>query len=77
VEVKITPAPTSDVIRQVKLYRSYSGIKNWIVATGYGLPSLDAQSLGNEQIVHVRLGPGFDQFVASQRAAGDAENAEV
>ena len=68
-EVKITPTPTGDVIRQVKLYRSYSGIRNWIVATAYGLVSQDVALLGNENIGHIRLGERFREYVAVRQAA--------
>ena len=69
VEVKITPTPTSDVIRQVKLYRSYSGINNWIVATAYGLVSHDVALLENEKIGHIRLGERFREYVAMRQAS--------
>ena len=64
IEVKITPTATGDVIRQVKLYRSYSGIRDWTVVTAYDLSANDIASLQNENIRHLRLGKRFDEYVA-------------
>lgn len=74
VEVKIAPVPVGSLIRQVNLYRSYTphvpygdrGIARWVVVTDYGISAADHGALGNEKILHVRLGPDFDAFVASQ-----------
>jgi len=82
-EVKIAPVPIGDVIRQVKLYGSYTDrqscqeIHRWVVTTAYPISSLDVQCLRNERITHVVLGEGFKQFVADQDAPSDQGNVEV
>jgi len=77
VEVKITPTATSDVIRQVKLYRSYSRIRDWTVATAYDLSAGDIASLQNENIRHLRLGKRFDEYVALRQADGVGTSVEI
>jgi hypothetical protein len=77
VEVKITPTPIREVIRQVKFYRSYSGIDNWIVATAYGLDSSDVALLANENIRHIRLGERFREYVAMREASETEAGVEI
>ena len=77
VEVKAMPVAVSDVIRQVKLYRSYSGIRTWIVATTYQITRADLASLKNERFQHVYLGKHFQAFVAEQPASDPAVSMEV
>jgi hypothetical protein len=77
IEVKILPVSVGDLIRQIKLYRSYSGVPRWIAATSYSLTPSEVSSLGNEGILHIRLGPGFDEYVESRRLAAASENQEI
>lgn len=77
VEVKVTPVAISDIIRQVKLYRSYSGIRTWIVATTYQITRADLACLKNERFQHVYLGEHFQAFVAEQPTSDSAVSMEV
>ena len=77
VEVKVTPVAVSDVIRQVKLYRSYSGVPTWVVATTYQITRADLECLKNERFQHVYLGKHFQAFVAEQPASDPAVSLEV
>ena len=89
IEVKIAPVGIGDLLRQIKLYRTYTDnwtpqcdglsgdIARWIVATGYPLTALEIQSLTNERIAHVLLGEAFRTFVESQAAVDAAGNVEV
>ena len=77
IEVKITPTATGDVIRQVKLYRSYSRINDWTVVTAYDLSASDIASLQNENIRHLRLGKRFDEYVALRQNDEVAVSLEI
>jgi len=77
IEVKATPVAVSDVIRQVKLYRSYSGIRTWIVATTYQITRADLACLRNERFQHVYLSGHFQAFVAEQPTSDPAISMEV
>lgn len=77
VEVKISPAPLGDVIRQVRLYRSYSCVKDWVVVTAYALTVPQVRSLNNERIRHVRLGQRFHDYLASQDVSKEASSVEI
>ena len=63
IEVKIKPVPLGDLIRQIKLYRSYSGRNPWIAVTAYPLTPSEIGCLRNEDILHMRLGTTFDEYV--------------
>lgn len=80
-EVKIAPVPTSDAIRQIKLYREYvschgiassigsgsSPLSSWFfLATEYDASEGDVADLRNESIVHIRLGSKFSAWVDEQ-----------
>lgn len=69
VEVKITRVPLGDLIRQIKLYRSYSGVDRWAAVTAYPLVASDIDCLRNEGIEHLRLGKAFDEYVDAQSQA--------
>ncbi len=77
IEVKVTPVAVSDVIRQVKLYRSYSKYPRWIVATTFQIACADLACLNNEGLQHVYLGEHFQAFVATQPASQLAVSMEV
>ena len=67
VEVKINPVPTSDLIRQIKLYREYHNATRWIAALAYSISEEDAKMLALASIRHVRLGDKFTQYVQSRK----------
>lgn len=67
VEVKINPIPTSDLIRQINLYREYHSAKIWIAALAYSISEDDANLLRIARIRHVRLGDKFTQYVQSRK----------
>ena len=77
IEVKVTPVSVSDVIRQVKLYRSYSGVPTWIVATTHQITRADLECLKNERLQHVHLGERFEAFVAEQPTSDLVASMEV
>ncbi len=89
VEVKISPVGVGDLIRQVKLYQTYTGdwgwgisrwnreTIHWIAATAYPVSALDVQSLRNERILHLLLGRGFHEFIDAQGQASAADNVEI
>ena len=78
IEVKIRPVSLGDLIRQIKLYRSYSDTKRWIAVTAYPLTASEIECLRNEGIIHMRLGAAFDEYVDAQsQAAAVLESPEV
>jgi len=78
IEVKILPVSVGDLIRQIKLYRSYSGVPDWIAVTSAHLTPAEIECLRNESILHMRLGPAFDEYVESRRLVNiAAPNQEV
>jgi hypothetical protein len=77
IEVKATPISLGDLIRQMNLYREYSTIRKWIVATTYPLTRADIECLQNEKLQHVYLGSHFQAFVAGQRVSTATLNEEV
>lgn len=77
IEVKVQPVAIGNLLRQVKLYRSYSAVEQWMVATPYDLSSSEVQYLRNEGVLHARLGARFEAFVASEQGAIKAVSPEV
>jgi hypothetical protein len=77
IEVKVTPVSVHEIIRQVKLYRSYSPITAWIVATTYDLSEPEARCLTNENIRHLRLGGKFNEYVVGRQAEQVANSVEM
>lgn len=69
VEVKTTPVPAGDILRQVKLYREYVEADAWVVATTFPLSAAERDVLAHEKIRTIRLGPEFDAYVAAALAA--------
>lgn len=87
VEAKITPVTLGDSIRQMKLYRSFRehiahkaipgpGYPKptflWVLATRYQLSQSDADTLLNEQILHVHLGEGFSSYLTEQQSSQES-----
>ena len=77
IEVKATSTPVGEVIRQINLYRSYSRISTWILATTYPLTQSQVDCLSNERIKHVVLGANFLEYVEQQASADPALSVEV
>lgn len=72
VEVKITKIPLSDIIRQISLYRTYTGDRKdiWVIASPWGINEHEKQALSARSIYHVFLGEQFQEFsgIASPQA---------
>lgn len=77
IEVKSTDVPVSDVIRQINLYRSYSNIGRWILATTYPLNQSQVDCLVNARIRHIHLGQRFQEFVKEQANMPCSNSVEV
>lgn len=77
IEVKSTDVPVSDLIRQINLYRSYSEIKRWVLATTYPLTQSQFDFLANARILHVYLGQRFQDYVKEQSNAPCSASVEV
>ena len=77
IEVKIKPTAVGDIIRQLRLYRSYSNIRDWTVATAFDLSASDIASLQNENIRHLRLGKRFDEYVVSRQTDDVVATVEI
>lgn len=77
IEVKATSTPLGEVIRQINLYRSYSRISSWILATTYPLTQSQVDCLSNERIKHVVLGANFRKYVEQQASANPSQSVEV
>lgn len=63
VEVKINKVPLGDILRQIKLYRSYLDINGWALVTKYSLSGSEVICLAKEGIEHLVLGKDFDKYV--------------
>jgi hypothetical protein len=77
IEVKSSDVPVSDVIRQINLYRSYSNIRRWILATTYQLNQSQFDCLANARILHIHLGQRFQDFVKEQANTPCSNSVEV
>jgi hypothetical protein len=77
IEVKVNPTTMGDLIRQLNLYRSYSYIRDWIVATAYPLTSDDVECLKAQRLRHVQLGKHFQAYCEQQQQRNVADCLEV
>lgn len=78
VEVKINPVPTSDLIRQINLYREYHSAFRWVAALAYSISEEDAQLLKMSNIRHIRIGDKFTQYVQARKTdSRESEAPEV
>lgn len=62
IEVKTTPTPIGDLLRQFRLYKEYSGhLKSgrWILATTYDPTATDVETLKEHRIEHLRISDAF------------------
>lgn len=78
VEVKINRVQVGDVIRQIDMYRRFSMMETALLVTDYTISTGEKEALLTKDILHVKLGPGFDRFCVEQAAeAKTAKNEEV
>ena len=77
VEVKVTRPPLDELLRQIQLYRFYSGIKDWVVVTTYAFPDSEIYSLLREDIRHLRLEKKFYAFVKDQQQKEAIRNLQI
>jgi hypothetical protein len=80
VEVKATPVPASDVVRQLNLYREFFKAHCWLVVTTYPIAEADLRTFEAASIRHARLGKSFDAWCEQQRrerSSGGAASIEL
>ena len=72
VEVKIEPVSVGDLLRQMKLYRTYVEASRGerrpplcFVATRFELPAASVGIMKQEEIIPIRLGQHFDQYLSN------------
>lgn len=77
-EVKINPETAGNVLRQLNLYKAFlnGGAVNLLV-TAYDVSPLDQALFKENEIVCVRLGEAFDEFVRAQEAASKTRNDNI
>lgn len=71
IEVKTTPTPDGDVLRQIGLYREYLPV-GFILAVTFPVTKQFQDTLESSNISVISLGPGFAEFKASVRSGGYA-----
>lgn len=77
IEVKAAPVPIGDVLRQLELYRSYSTVPYWIVATTYPLAQQDLDCLKAQRLQHIYLGANFRAYVEGLTSIAPVVNLEI
>lgn len=82
-EVKINPETAGNVLRQLNLYRSFMDCPEYgyskvsLLVTAYDVSPLDQALFKENEIVCVRLGEAFDEFVRAQEAASKIRNDNI
>lgn len=71
IEVKATPCPVRDCIRQINLYREYLKDHLWVLATLFPLTIDDTAELKANGIKSVVVGPGFRSWKSSVQTQPD------
>lgn len=66
-EVKITRETVGNIIRQLNTYRLYLHFPHTFVATIFDLSEDETAMLAGANIIHLKLGPKFEQFVEKQK----------
>lgn len=61
-EVKIGEIPVGDILRQIKLYRSFSLASHWCLVLAWQPSAYDVQAFENENIAVIVLGNGFYKY---------------
>jgi len=74
IEVKAQPVPSSEIIRQIRLYREYVRGLQWVAATCFPLTTREIAALNESNIRHVFLG---DRFLAWKEAQGSDAAVQV
>lgn len=80
IEVKITPIPVSEIIRQINFYREYAfvgSLSKWIAALRFDITLEELQMFDREKINVVRLGAKFDEFLSRADAGTAAKIEEI
>jgi hypothetical protein len=77
IEVKTSPLPVGDIVRQINLYRSYSDFDTWILATTFPLTQSQSDFLAYSRILHIYLGERFQDFVKEQANSPCSNSVEV
>lgn len=72
VEVKIEPVSVGDLLRQIKMYRSFVAASA-IAATAYPMTKDEIAILRREGIHHVRLGDGFKAWCTRESEMGESQ----
>ncbi len=79
VEIKIKALPTTEIIRQIRLYNEYQhspyGAPRWesvIVVTAFPITAQEERQLTDVAIHHCLLGKGFEAYCESEENAADA-----
>lgn len=67
-EVKIAEVSVGDVIRQIKLYRTYLDVSASVLVAAFDLSQNDIDTLKAERIAYVRLGEKFNAYCVEQES---------
>lgn len=77
-EVKINPETAGNVLRQLNLYKTFmDGSSVDLLVTAYDVSPIDQALFLENEIVCVRLGEAFDEFVRAQEAASKTRNDNI
>lgn len=76
-EVKINPETAGNVLRQLNLYKEFMDSSVQLLVTAYDVSPLDQALFKENEIVCVRLGEAFDEFVRAQEAASKIRNENI
>lgn len=66
VEVKVSPVPIGNILRQINFYRSHVG-GPWLLATLFPLSHGDHEVLRGADISHALLGDAFHRWMAEEQ----------
>jgi hypothetical protein len=76
-EVKINPETAGNVLRQLNLYKEFMDGSVNLLVTAYDVSPIDQALFLENEIVCVRLGEAFDEFVRAQEAASKTRNDNI
>lgn len=88
VEIKVSPCPVSEIIRQLKTYEQYlegeSGLLYqtedfiYVAVTAFDLSVADVEMLRAAEICHLRLGQSFEDYARQRKDSTEvAESDEI
>lgn len=69
IEVKINPVSTSEVIRQINLYREYRPETTWAAVLAFDISSSELTQLQQAGIGHAKLGQSFIDYAAKETSS--------